>query len=386
MTVAPEPHSQTSGPSSAPTEPVLDVMLTGMVFFDVVFTGFPAPPTPGTEVWTDGMGSSPGGIANLAVAAARLDLRTGLAAAFSKDLYGEWMWEVLGSQERIDLSYSQALPGWHTPVTVSLAMDDDRAMVTHGHPATELFSLADPPRTRSVLVDLGDVAIREQNWWRQCASAGALVFADAGWDPQQRWDPAVLRALQGCHAFTPNAGEAMGYTRTDSPAAALRALADVVPLAVVTEGNAGVHAIDSHTGEQASIPALPAEAIDPTGAGDVFSAALCAATLRDWPLEQRLRFASLCAALAVAQFGGSLAAPGWGDLADWWHHVQARARAGDPAAQTVAAEHAFMAEAIAGADTRQVRRAEATIARFSDAELGVDGGVDGSVGGGTEPA
>src|SRR5690625_4623228 len=101
-------------------EPPLDVLLSGMVFFDVVFTGFPRPPTPGTEVWTDGMGSGPGGIANLAIATSRLDLRTGLAAGFGDDLYGDWMWQVLSEQEHIDLSYSRRFPNWHTPMSVSL--------------------------------------------------------------------------------------------------------------------------------------------------------------------------------------------------------------------------------------------------------------------------
>src|SRR5665647_1641082 len=45
-----------------------DVLISGMVFLDIVFTDLPCPPAPGTEVWTGGMGSSPGGIANLAVA------------------------------------------------------------------------------------------------------------------------------------------------------------------------------------------------------------------------------------------------------------------------------------------------------------------------------
>lgn len=352
------------------TEHRNSVFLTGMVFFDIVFTGFPHPPAPGTEVWTGGMGSSPGGIANLAVATSRLGLDTSLAAAFSNDLYGEWMWQVLCEQERIDLSASHRHSGWHTPVTVSLAVDGDRAMITHGHRAPEHSgSTADRATdAASVLVDLGDPITREQTWWRRAGAQGSLVFADAGWDPEQRWDTAVLHALADCHAFIPNAEEAMGYTRTDSAQRALAALAQVVPLAVVTDGAAGVAAIDGSTGEQAQVQALAVEPIDATGAGDVFAAALVAGTLRDWPLEQRLRFGALCSALAVQQFGGSLAAPGWGDLADWWHNLSRRARAGDPTAQRTAAEYVFMPEALAGADTRRVRRAEATIARFSDAD------------------
>ena len=57
----------------------------------------------GTEVWTEGMGSGPGGIANFAVPLRRLGLRTALAAAFGPDVYGEYCWEVLGEQEGVDL-------------------------------------------------------------------------------------------------------------------------------------------------------------------------------------------------------------------------------------------------------------------------------------------
>ncbi|MGM9219005.1 hypothetical protein ACTFI4_05280, partial [Campylobacter jejuni] len=42
-----------------------------------------------------------------------------------------------------------------------------------------------------------------------------------------------------------------------------------------------------------------------------------------WPLRDRLAFATLCSGLAVQHVGGSLAAPGWGDIVDWWRRVKA---------------------------------------------------------------
>ena len=81
------------------------------------------------------MGSCPGGVANQAIAAARLGLRTGLAAAFGDDGYGDYNWKILAGQEHVDLSLSRRVPGWHSPVTVSLSVNHDRSMVTHGHPA-----------------------------------------------------------------------------------------------------------------------------------------------------------------------------------------------------------------------------------------------------------
>ena len=348
----------------------MDVLLTGTVFFDLIFTGFAHPPSPGTEVWTSGMGSSPGGIANLAVACSRLGLRTGLAAGFADDLYGDWMWQVLADQEQVDLTYSRRFHSWHTPVTVSMALAEDRSMVTHGHPTPEPVAelIAAPPTAGAVLVDLGDPELRTAPWWRRAREAGALIFADAGWDPEQEWDRRILDDLAHCDAFTPNAEEAMGYTRTSSPEDAVEALAEYVPLAVVTCGSGGALAIERSTGQRARVPSLRTELVDPTGAGDVFAAALVLGTLRRWPLEQRLRFAVLCSSLAVQQFGGSLAAPGWGDIADWRRQVL-RSAGTDPEAAVTARDYDFVDDLLTGMATRRVRRAEATIARISDAGL-----------------
>ena len=66
-----------------------DLFVHGTVFFDVVFTGLESMPVRGTELQASGMGSCPGGIANLAIAASRLGVHTSLAAAFGDDVYGE---------------------------------------------------------------------------------------------------------------------------------------------------------------------------------------------------------------------------------------------------------------------------------------------------------
>ena len=94
--------------------------------------------------------------------------------------------------------------------------------------------------------------------------------------------------------------------------------------------------------------------MDATGAGDVFAAAFVLATLRQWTLRNRLAFANLCAALSVQHFGGSLSAPGWGDIADW------RRASGDE-------RWAFLDDVIPRGEQRSVRRAGATVARLSDA-------------------
>ncbi|MEV6400575.1 PfkB family carbohydrate kinase [Streptomyces sp. NPDC051907] len=304
----------------APDDPDCDVYLTGNVFLDIIFTGLDSAPVRGTESWARGMGSSPGGVANMATALARLGLRTSLAAAFGDDHYGEYCWDALEQGEGIDLSFSRTVPGWHSPVTVSMAYEGERTMVSHGHEAPPTEPAPDcPPPARAAIASLQP---GRAEWIGQAARKGARVFADVGWDESGRWDPHDLADLEHCEAFLPNAEEAMRYTRTDCPRAAARALTEKVPVAVVTLGAEGAYAVDGATGESAQVPAIEVEALDPTGAGDVFVAGFVTGTLAGWPLADRLAFAGLTAALSVQEFGGSLSAPGWSEIAAWWQYVQ----------------------------------------------------------------
>ncbi|MGW7574016.1 carbohydrate kinase family protein [Streptomyces sp. NPDC054765] len=335
----------------APGDPRTDVYLTGTVFLDIIFTGLDSAPVRGTESWARGMGSSPGGVANMATALARLGLRTSLAAAFGDDHYGEYCWEALEQGEGIDLAPSRTVPGWHSPVTVSMAYEGERTMVSHGHEAPLPDSAFDgkhapgcPPPSRACIASL--VPGRREGWLGCAAGRGSRIFADVGWDDTGRWDPADLADLEHCEAFLPNAEEAMRYTRTDCPRAAARRLAERVPLAVVTLGAQGAYAVDGRTGESAEVPAIAVEALDPTGAGDVFVAGFVTGTLADWPLTDRLAFAGLSAALSVQEFGGSLSAPGWAEIASWWQQVRG-CEAGAPGA--LRRQYAFLDEVLPAA-------------------------------------
>lgn len=330
-----------------------DLYVSGTVFLDIVFTGLETPPTGGREVHTSGMGSSPGGAATLAVAANRLGLRTSLGAAFGGDVYGEFCWSILAETEGVDLSRSRRFDDWHSPVTVSLSYDDDRAMVTHAHDAPPDLAdlLGEPPPSRCCFVDM---SAERADWVDRAIGSGTLAFADVGWDATERWDADLLRErLAGCHAFVPNATEAMAFTRTDAPGPALEVIRDWVPLAVVTAGSGGAFAADALTGETAWVPSVRVPALDPTGAGDVFLAALMAGTLREWPLAQRLRFANLCAALSVQHFGGALASPGYADVCDWWARVDRDSR--------TARDYAFLDDLLGTVDHAVYDRAVATV-------------------------
>lgn len=352
--------------------PDFDVFVWGTVFLDMIFAGMPSAPTPGTEVWADGLASCPGGIANFATASRRLGLRTSLAAAFSDDDYGDFCWRTLEQQEGIDLSRSRQFADWHSPVTVSMSVNHDRSMVSHGHPSpldAETL-IGTPPAARAVLADLAEpeaFSSTGSTWVDRARAGGALVFADVGWDPKGAWSTDVLAGLDRCDVFMPNAVEAMAYTGTDTALEALYDLADRVPVAIVTNGSAGALGIDGNTGEEAQVPSLRVREVDPTGAGDVFGAAMLVGTLSEWPLEQRMTFASLCAGLALQQYGGSLAAPGWGDIADWWSDLSVNPSC-DAYHRSLRRRFAFLDDIVPHVPVLATRRAAATIARRSDVQ------------------
>lgn len=82
-------------------------------------------------------------------------------------------------------------------------------------------------------------------------------------------------------------------------------------------------------------------------------------TLAGWPLADRLAFAGLTAALSVQEFGGSLAAPGWCEIATWWRKVQS-VESQDP---TALRRYAFLADLVPDAQPGSwpLRRAVPTI-------------------------
>lgn len=272
----------------------LDVFLAGTVFMDMIFTGLPGLPPPGTELITDGLGSAPGGIANIAVAMKPSSASTWASPPPSGTTCSAPTCGAPSPSRRgSGWSSHMRLPGWPTPVTVSLAYDADRSMVTYHRPMPVMPEelITAPPAARTCFLDIDHPV---PDWARDMRGQGTTVVADVGWDSTETWSSDVLDRLDQVDVFLPNAIEAMAYTRTATPELALAALSERVPVVVVKRGGDGAIAIDGTTGERAEAAALPVEALDPTGAGDVFGAGFVYGTLAQWPLLERLRFANLC--------------------------------------------------------------------------------------------
>jgi sugar/nucleoside kinase (ribokinase family) len=281
------------------------LLFTGDVFCDLVFSGVPVPEA-GTEVFADAFSVTPGGTANRAVASARLGKPTILLANFGDDVLGTHIRSLLSNEPNLDVSHTIVVPGHQSPVTVSLTGAHDRSFITYEEPIPQAGLPSGLGRISATHVGLSSEL---PDWVRSLRADGTKVVGGVGWDSTGTWSRDVLDRLDEVDVFVPNDLEAMNYTRTSDAVAAARSLGDHVQLAVVTRGSEGAVAFDSGTGELTEVPAILVPAIDPTGAGDVFVASFMAVLDADWSMDQRLRFAGLCASLSVMSLGGAASAP-----------------------------------------------------------------------------
>jgi len=317
------------------------VHVVGPVFFDLVFAGLSAEPRPGTEVKASYLGLSPGGVANVAVALARLGTAVALSAVFAEDAFGQYLWTSLAN-EGIDLSCSVQVPGWSTPVTSSLAIGREREMVTYEE---------QPPVAVEGLVPAGchadalvvSLAGADPRWLAGLHDVAPLVFADVALAGSAATSSELADRLATLDVFLPNASEALACTSCDRLEEAAAKLASHGTLVVVKDGAAGSLAVEPFSDIAVRVPAVTVDARDTTGAGDVFDAGFIYASLAGWPLVRRLRFANLCASESVKLVGGSLAAPCWRDLAAFWQKLE------DPALRR---ELSFLGSVLADAPAR----------------------------------
>lgn len=281
------------------------LLFAGDVFCDLVFSGVTAPEQ-GAEVYADAFAVTPGGVANRAVAAARAGAPTTVLSRLGDDVLGRHVYDVLTAEPLLDTSLLELVPGHQSPVSVALTGPDDRSFITYEE---HLGPLSVPDGLGPVAATHVGIARPLPAWVAELRAAGTTVVGGVGWDHTGVWSADVLDRLAEVDVFVPNDVEAMRYTRTESALDAAKALAERVPLAVVTRGGDGVVAVDSARGVVLTADSLTVDVVDPTGAGDVFVASFMAGAHHGWDLETRLRFAAASAAYAVTGLGGAASAP-----------------------------------------------------------------------------
>jgi ribokinase len=139
-------------------------------------------------------------------------------------------------------------------------------------------------------------------------AAGVRVILNPA--PAQMLPPSLLNGL---YLLTPNEVETRlltGITVEDESSAAVAAnklLAQGIQNTIITMGARG--AFVAGNGTRRFLPAYKVDAVDATGAGDVFNGALAVAIAEGKPLLQAAAFANAAAAISVTRLGAQTSAP-----------------------------------------------------------------------------
>ena len=275
------------------------VLCVGRVYCDLVFTGLPRRPTPGTEVFARGLSVHPGGGAAITAAwLAGLGRRAMLCAHLPAPPFEAVVRDGLRAAG-VDLALcAPAVAGADPQVTVAMVEGGDRAFLTRADgPAAPPVSAATLAAAGVAHLHVGELAtLRERPDLVDAArGAGATLSCDCGWDDAT--DAGVGPLLAALDVFLPNEAEA----------AQLAALGvSGARLTVTKRGAAGARAEAGALVVEA--PARAAPVVDPTGAGDAFDAGFLDRWLAGAPLAEALAAGNACGARAVGAAGGITAA------------------------------------------------------------------------------
>ncbi|MCC3372576.1 ribokinase [Cohnella sp. REN36] len=297
------------------------IAIVGSLNMDIV-TSADRFPVPGETMFGRDVRFRPGGKGgNQAVACARLGLETRLIGAVGEDAFGRSLVESLnasGVRTEYVKRVREAATG---TASITLTPEDNTILVVPGANAEwtpDDFNAWSGilPRASVLLVQLEiplpAVAAAMDIAWRR----GIPIILNPA--PARDLPEALLRMAS---YVTPNQSELHALTGIEASGDGLERAIDALlargpETVVATLGGEGA-AWKTRGGELRRIGARRVEAVDTTGAGDAFNAALACSVAAGRSLEEGVRYAVAVAALAVTKRGAQEGMPTARELNDF---------------------------------------------------------------------
>ena len=255
-------------------------------------------PTKGTEVFSGGVGLHAGGGAAITAGHfSALGHDTALAAYLPTGVLGDLVEQELLSA-KVDLRLCGVASTRCDPqITVALVHGGERAFITHrAGVAFPKFTTEGVVQMEIDHLHIGEARTLVENpeLVDIASDAGASLSLDCSWDDHLSAE-AIARFLPDVDVFLPNDAE-VEQLRSQGVDEHLS------KLTVIKEGCKGATAISN--GSEVHAPAVSANVLDTTGAGDAFNAAFLSAWLEGHSIKECLEFGNARGAMAVSHRGG----------------------------------------------------------------------------------
>jgi sulfofructose kinase len=250
-----------------------------------------------------------GNALNAAIAIARLGGRVSFAGPMGDagETSSRFILERMEA-EGIETTHIVRMPGLTTPVSaIMIEPSGERTLTTYRDPGLSTVQL---PDADALLADCRAVLVESR-----CAAFASSLCTEArrrgialvvGVDRAMSLQDSLLTAASHLLFASEQVQETAGIADDGE---ALQRLAALTPaFLAATRGPHGTIWLNER-GELEQTPAVPVEAVDTLGAGDVFHGAFTLRLAEGAGVRQALQFAAAAAALKCTRHGGGLAAP-----------------------------------------------------------------------------
>jgi sugar/nucleoside kinase (ribokinase family) len=295
--------------------PRFDVTIAGELNLDLILYGLPEQLPPERELLADRMMLTLGGSsAIVAHNLAALGSRVGFQSRIGDDPLGQIGLDRL-QQGGVDVSLVRRIPhATATGLSVILHHDAWRNILTYSGTIAELswddldldyladsrhFHLSSFYLQRGLLPRVAEL-------FQLMKSRGLTISLDTNDDPDDRWEGGLHDVLRHVDVFLPNEREACkaaGIDDSDDLDAAVRKLAELVPLVVVKLGSKGAMAVRGS--ERVTSAPQKVDPVDTVGAGDSFDAGFLHQYVRGANLEACLASGNRAGAFSTTRPGGT---------------------------------------------------------------------------------
>jgi ribokinase len=274
------------------------ITVIGSSSMDLVVTASKRP-NKGETILGESFKTVPGGKgANQAVAAARLGAEVYMVGCVGDDPFGK---EILDNftKNNVITSYVEPVTGVESGTAhITLAEGDNSIIVVKA-----ANNYVTPEFVEKALEEIqeSDMVLIQQEIPEEtveyvceiCHASGIPLLLNPA--PSR---PISKKVIENTAYITPNELEAAILFENEGIQATLKRYPNKV---FITEGKKGVRYYDGE--KEVLVPAYPVTAVDTTGAGDTFNAALAVALAEGKGIKESIRFANRAASLSVTKFG-----------------------------------------------------------------------------------